>query len=303
MYGKITNFIEGKKGKAVSGYLEIKKDQVLERERKRVYTVHSGNAECYFLRLLLHKIPGPTSFTALKIVAGVVQPTFQAACKALSLLEDDAHWNSTLEEASISEFPNKIRELFAIILVFCQVGDPIKLWEKHQDSLSEDVKKQIEAEQGNINLYLDIVYNQCLTLLDDIVISMSDKALLHFGFLSPSREARFAISNHQYVNELAYDTIHLSKIVAENVPKLNQEQKEIYDKILSSITSNSGQCYFLDSPGETGKTFLINLLLAKIGCERSIAIAVASSGIAATLIDGGKTHKAHSAFKLALTSF
>ncbi|GFR22422.1 ATP-dependent DNA helicase [Trichonephila clavata] len=165
-----------KKGKAISGYLEIKKDQVLG----RVYAVHPGNAECYYLRLLLHKIRGPTSFTALKIVAGVVQPSFQAACRALGLLEDDTHWNSTLEEASISESPNKIRELFAIILVFCQVGDPIKLWEKHRDSLAEDVKKQFEAEQVNIDLYLDIIYNQCLVLLEDIVISMSGKALLQF---------------------------------------------------------------------------------------------------------------------------
>ncbi|GFV81298.1 ATP-dependent DNA helicase [Trichonephila clavipes] len=230
--------------------------------------------------------------------AEVVQPSFQAASKALALLEDDAHWNSTLEEASISESPNKIRELFAIILVFCQVGDPIKLWEKHRDNLSEDIKKQIEAEQGNIDLYLDIAYKQCLILLEYIVISMSSKALLQFRFLSPSREARFAISNHQYVKELAYDTVHLSKIVAENVPKLNQELKEIYDKILNSITSNSSQCYFLDSPGGTGKTFLVNLLLAKIRCERSIAVTIASSGIAATLIDGGKT--AHPAFKLPL---
>ncbi|GFW67307.1 ATP-dependent DNA helicase [Trichonephila clavipes] len=171
--------------------------------------------------------------------------------KQLGLLEEDAHWNSTLDEVSISESPNKIRELFAIILVFCQVGDLMKLWEKHQNSLSEDVKKQIEAEQGNIDLYLDIIYNQCLILLEDIVISMSGKALLQFGFLSPSREYYFQLRS---------------------------------------------QCYFLDSPGGTRKTFLINLLLAKIRCERSIAIAVASSGIAATLIDGGKT--AHSAFKL-----
>ncbi|GFW91284.1 ATP-dependent DNA helicase [Trichonephila clavipes] len=101
---KNSKFYRRKKGKAVSGYPEMKKDQVLG----RIYTVHPGNAECYYLRLLLHKIPGPTSFTALKIVIGVVQPSFQAACKALGLLEDDAHWNSTLEDASISESPNKI---------------------------------------------------------------------------------------------------------------------------------------------------------------------------------------------------
>ncbi|GFY74373.1 hypothetical protein TNIN_33461 [Trichonephila inaurata madagascariensis] len=50
---------------------------------------------------------GSTSFTALEIVAGVLQPSFQAACRALGLLEDDSHWNSTifLEEASISKSP------------------------------------------------------------------------------------------------------------------------------------------------------------------------------------------------------
>ncbi|GFV51715.1 ATP-dependent DNA helicase [Trichonephila clavipes] len=134
-------FYGWKKGKAVSGYLEIKKDQVLG----SMYTVHPGNTECYYLHLLLHKIPGPTSFTALKTIVGVVKPSFQAACRVLGLLEDDADWNSTLKETSISESPNKIRELFAIILVFSPAGDPIKLWEKYRDSLSEDVKKQIKA--------------------------------------------------------------------------------------------------------------------------------------------------------------
>ncbi|GFV27687.1 ATP-dependent DNA helicase [Trichonephila clavipes] len=67
---------------------------------------------------------------------------------------------------------------------------------------------------------------------------------------------------------------------------------------ISESPNKIRQCYFLDSHGGTGKTFLINLLLAKIMCEKSMAIAVASSGIAATLIDGGKT--AQSAFKLPL---
>ena len=83
-----------------------------------------------------------------------------------------------------------------------------------------------------------------------------------------------------------------------NVPKLNQEQRKAYDEIMHIIASDSGQLFFLDAPGGTGKTFLINLLLATIRGERNIAVAVASSGIAATLIDGGRT--AHSAFKLPL---
>ena len=46
------------------------------------------------------------------------------------------------------------------------------------------------------------------------------------------------------------------------------------------------------------KPFLTNLLLAKMRLKGQIALAVASSGIAATLLTGGRT--AHSAFKLPL---
>ena len=54
----------------------------------------------------------------------------------------------------------------------------------------------------------------------------------------------------------------------------------------------------MDAPGETGKTFLINLILAKVRCEGKIALATASSGIAATLLTGGRT--LHSTFKIPL---
>ena len=48
--------------------------------------------------------------------------------------------------------------------------------------------------------------------------------------------------------------------------------------------------------GETGKTFVINLTLAKVRSAGHVALSVASSGIAATLLDGGTT--AHSRFKI-----
>ncbi|GBP15269.1 hypothetical protein EVAR_92263_1 [Eumeta japonica] len=56
--------------------------------------------------------------------------------------------------------------------------------------------------------------------------------------------------------------------------------------------------YFLDAPIGTGKTFVVSLILATIRTEQKIALALASSGIAATLLEGGRT--AHSALKLPL---
>ena len=55
---------------------------------------------------------------------------------------------------------------------------------------------------------------------------------------------------------------------------------------------------FLDAPGGTAKTFLINHILAKQRSEGKITLATASSGIAATLLTGGRT--LHSTFKIPL---
>lgn len=66
---------------------------------------------------------------------------------------------------------------------------------------------------------------------------------------------------------------------------------------MDHIETQRGGIIFVDAPG-TGKTFLINPILAEIRVKREIALALASSGIAATLLDGGKI--AHSVWKLPL---
>lgn len=43
---------------------------------------------------------------------------------------------------------------------------------------------------------------------------------------------------------------------------------------------------FLDVPGGTGKTFLLNLLLAQIRKDKVVGVAVASFEIAYTLLSG-----------------
>ncbi len=78
----------------------------------------------------------------------------------------------------------------------------------------------------------------------------------------------------------------------------------IYMSCSLSSNSNCGWLILLaqrhlnliDGPGGTGKTFLYNLLLGRVCCEGHVALVVASSGIVALLLDGGRT--AHSRFKI-----
>ena len=73
--------------------------------------------------------------------------------------------------------------------------------------------------------------------------------------------------------------------------------------LLSRVTMLQGanvqvgsRYFFLSGPGGTGKTHLINMLLAYFRSRHEVAIAVASSGVASLLLDGGTT--AHARFKM-----
>ncbi|XP_026475834.1 uncharacterized protein LOC113381056 [Ctenocephalides felis] len=89
-------------------------------------------------------------------------------------------------------------------------------------------------------------------------------------------------------------TENLTSVIENNEKLLTEEQKLIYDRVMLTVAVEQGGFFFLDAPGGT---FVISLILAKVRLQK-IALAVASSGIAATLLEGGQT--AHSTFKLSL---
>ncbi|XP_025419167.1 uncharacterized protein LOC112689599 [Sipha flava] len=75
---------QGKSHPSIPGIFKVK-------TLGRLYTVHSKQRECFFLRLLLVNIPGPTSFEYLRTVNDRVFNTYQDACCELQLLDADNH--------------------------------------------------------------------------------------------------------------------------------------------------------------------------------------------------------------------
>lgn len=134
-------------------------------------------------------------------------------------------------------------------------------------------------------------------MIEDMCLAMANKALTQLGMISPNRPMN-DIFHRDLQREQEFDCNELNSFVESNVPKLNEQQHHVYDSIMHAVNDESGGMYFLDAPGGTGKTFLISSLLATIRSQTKIALALASSGIAATLLEGGRT--AHSALKLPL---
>lgn len=128
-----------------------------------VYTLSIRTPE----NVIIFVVRGPTSFNALKTVERFVRPTYQAACKALGLLEDDNHWVSTLQEAARCQSPSQLRDLFVTMLAFCSLADPLALWEAHQASLSEDLSHRLTASMDDLPpaQIHSLALNHCLHLL------------------------------------------------------------------------------------------------------------------------------------------
>ncbi|KAL4119657.1 hypothetical protein QTP88_012451 [Uroleucon formosanum] len=288
---KNNKFQRRKQERNVDCWPTVKKDDALG----RVYTIHPHNTECYYLRMLLYEIRGPISFSDLKTVNGILHNTFQSACNVLGLLDDDNHWNNTLNETSSSNSPTKMRELFTVMLVFCQLSDPLTLWDTHKNNLSEDIIRQMDRYlQGDAD-QKDEAHNKCLIQIENAVLAVKGQSISNYGLPQPTRtENNF--ENIVYQREINYDLSTLAKVVVSNEGLLTYEQHNIYSRIMHSIKSDTGKTNFLNAPAGTGKTFLINLFLTKVRSNRSITLAVAYSGIAATLFEGGGWPTQHSNF-------
>ena len=260
-------------------------------------TVHPSNRECYFLRILLHHKRGPKSFDDLKTIEGEVCQTFQEACIRLGPLHDDSHWNAAMEEAAFQLVPKRIRELFAVILTACEPSNPLPLWENHKESMAEDFLHGVRlANPGGHVDFNETIFNEALIAIEDHVLESNSKLLQDYGLPIPDRQA-VNILQREIQRETMYDMETLANQVEDDEPKLNDDQRVAFDQVMAKVQEGGG-FLFLDAPGGTGKTFLTNLILAKVRLQGHIALTVASSGIAATLLEGGKT--AHSALKLPL---
>jgi hypothetical protein len=264
----------------------------------RVYFAGPAAGERYYLRMLLHVVHGPTSWESLRTVNGIVCDTFKAACIARGLLESDDEFHRCLQEAATLQTGRQLRNLFAVILLECNPSDPLLLWNAHAHDLADDCRWRLR--QHNItNPTDDEMFSLALHDLNEILLR-SGKTIQDFGLPVPMHS--FESLNNRLprviAEEQSYDLQCLNEMWQGCLAASNKDQRTAFETIIATYESNSNAIFFIDGPGGTGKTFLENIILARVRSTGDIALAVASSGIAAILLKGGRT--AHSRFKIPL---
>jgi PIF1-like helicase/Helicase len=264
----------------------------------RVIYLPIAVGEAYYLRLLLVSVPGQTSFEDARTFEGTLHPTFQAACLARGLLLNDGEYVAALEEAARFQLGRQLRELFVTILASCRPADPSALWQRFQEQLADDCPHQLRT------LYLvpEPTSNQARDLALCLIrssLASRNMTLRSCGLPEPDRDwiEEFSTHSNRLLREqLAFNPEDLQAEVAAGAPHMNTEQRLIHTTLCSAVDAGGGGLFFVDGPGGTGKTFVQNITLAQQRLQNRVALAVASSGIAATLLAGGTT--AHSRFKI-----
>ena len=274
----------------------------------RIHTVNPVAGDTYYLRMLLHNkyCKGKKSFEDLLILpSGHVCETYKEVCSELGLLSDDREWQKILAESAVTRMCPQIREMFTIILIFCQPTNPMTLFEEFWKDWIEDFDYNAKKKGKN----LSESQLKTMLLLDlDMRLQSYETNLAKCGLPEPSVEDIADVETLTCTEpavireELEYNVDDLTAVVEERLPNFTQEQAEIFNVVMDAVRSDSPLLIFVDARGGCGKTFLLNTILSAVrsmepgGCT---ALAMATTGIAANLLDLGRTF--HSRLKAPLT--
>ncbi|KAK1933963.1 ATP-dependent DNA helicase RRM3 [Phytophthora citrophthora] len=263
----------------------------------RIVHVSLQDPERFYLRLLLGSIRGPTSFEDLRTIDGITYGTFHEAALAAGYLDNDQGWEECLAEAAHERMPYQLRQLFAIILVYSLPSSPFGLWERFKDQLSEDFQRALDADMDP-----RVEYRTLQSV--DKILRANNKTLANYALPPLENYDQDAVYDHHEEDLIdqelnAYPMEQLESTVA-GVNNLNEGQRVIFDQVVDAVQNPEvdQKLFIIDRPGGTGKSFLLDQILARVRLDGGVAVAVASSGIAATLLTGG--HTAHSTFLIPL---
>ncbi|XP_066933783.1 uncharacterized protein [Clytia hemisphaerica] len=222
---------------------------------------------------------GATSFEYLRTFDGEIYPTFREACLARGLLADDNLWVETLNEVVHVATPVKIRRTFCTILIHGEPNNPAELWESFKEHMIQDFLRhhsELQAEQMTLS--------NIANMLHQFGKSLQDFNLPDFDIEIVQEQPNAA------ANRVEADRVR---------PSLNEAQTTIADAVINALSNNdfnSAKLFFIDGPGGCGKTYTYNYIIKEARAQSFTVSTSSWTGIAATLLDGGKT--CHSLFKL-----
>jgi len=282
----------------------------------RMYVASAFVRERYYLRILRTVVRGAASFEHLRTVDRVVHQTFKAACITLRLLEDDGEWVTMFRDGPEFMMGRAFRHLFAMALQHITITNRVQIWQPFGNSFCDDLSHLIgtgqvviPAHEADMDAELALDYGLYHSQQH---LNEYGKSLAEFGMPHPvldwANMQGPVVGNVLVKEEVGYEKEQQRELAGMMRQQLNEEQVASFDKLVAAVEryeqdphrEESQTALCLQGPAGTGKTFLYNCLCSHLRAQGKIVLCVASSGIAAQLLPGGRT--AHSSFKIPLSN-
>lgn len=247
----------------------------------RLYVVSPKDIELFHLRLLLLHVRGPQSFDDLRRYDSINHLTFVDACHARGIASNDSEWRECLNEAKETKSPRQLRQLFGFICGLNVPANASALWDEFKMFMSEDFLRDCSVE---------ISYNRSLLEIEDILLT-HNLSCQQLGLPNPIYVSDNVDLDHFDPDDEAF-------LFSEMYERANSEQRNIIDSILREVLyhDTGSNVFCLTAHAGCGKTFVQTAIIHKLNSLNLRCIATAFSGIASTLLIGGRT--LHNVFKL-----
>ncbi|OAV99820.1 hypothetical protein PTTG_25306 [Puccinia triticina 1-1 BBBD Race 1] len=284
--------------KEIPGYFSWSKSKQewLPRKTKvdvvgRIFSVSYLAGEKFYMRTLLLHRKAVTSHRDLRTVDGQLCDDYRSACNELGLLVHLDHhivnnflYDKALSKASSVRSGYQLTGYFAMICIHAPPSDPIVLFNKHYLNFTDDCNR-IDMKKR---------FSRTLTDKERLLEGMGGD-LTSAGLKLKKREVRLLVRMNAESTE-SEDRRSIKPRLQAVKSTFNQNQLNFYNEVNLAIRRPGGTCFYLDGPGGTGKTYLLNTIIDLCSLEGKKVLAVASSGVAALLLKNGQT--AHSAFNI-----
>ncbi|KAL3633804.1 hypothetical protein CASFOL_022566 [Castilleja foliolosa] len=242
------------------------------------FPIHERNPAVEILAVHLENMQNVTFKENLKLQAIIRNPSFGKTTLtgwlarnksdedgldltySLGLLGDDQEWLTAFIESSSWATSSELRVLFVHLLQFCEVSQPMLLWESQWKTMGDDIRLRLMSQVSNPSCFInddDIQQSILLELEKLLNLGTPSKSLPDFGLPLPSASTLAAVGNRLLLEETCFDRSALAAEHNQSHPLLNFDHLQSIGKIV---------------------------------------LAVAASGIASLLLPAGRT--AHSHFKI-----
>lgn len=270
-----------------------------------------ANEELYYLRVLLCHITAGDVANELQQLQPYETPTinhlkfghtsFKDACRARGLASDDTEWLDVIEEACRTYNQNAVLRLVVFILAYNAPTNVDALLRAAYQSIAERTDNDVRTAQRLDVEVSEVQYVRAVLLVQDAleasVGGSEARSAIQRLVLTPAQQHMHSVMRTVYTEPAAiryerdYDRAAQQQLYDEKAVLIAQQpsQQDVLDAVQQAIRNDAGGMFFISAYAGCGKTFLEQALLHWVRKDGHIALAVASTGIASLLLEGGNT--------------